>query len=50
MLRDDASFIISFSDLSCPTKAVAILRKQDARGQTVLVRLYLNPPTSATSP
>ncbi len=40
-LRPGAPFIVSFSNRCFPTKAVAIWRPLDARGQAALVRLYL---------
>ena len=40
VLRPGAPFLVSFSNRCFPTKAVAIWRSLDARGQTALVRLY----------
>ena len=40
VLRPGAPFIVSFSNRCFPTKAVAIWRALDARGQVELVRLY----------
>ena len=40
-LREDAPFVISFSNRCFPTKAVAIWRALDAPGQAALIALYL---------